>query len=84
MNYINILGMIAAVLTTSSLIPQIIQITKTKSTKDISLGMFIIFSLGVFFWLIYGILIHALPVIIANSVTLAFDLIILGYKFKYK
>ena len=84
MSYITIIGLIAATFTTFSLLPQIFQIIKTKSTKDISLMMFCLYCTGVLCWLIYGILIHSFPVMIANSITLIFNLIILGYKLKYK
>jgi len=84
MDYTNMLGLIAASLTTSCLIPQIIQIFKTRTTRDISLGMFSMVSAGVFCWLIYGILIHSFPVIIANSIGLVLNLTIVGFKLKYK
>ena len=84
MDYITILGIIAGFLTTLSYLPQVIKIWSTKSTKDISLGMFFILSLGIFLWLIYGILIKDLPLILANSVTFAFTLAILFFKLRYK
>lgn len=79
-----ILGFLAALFTTSAFIPQAIKTIKTKNTKDLSLVMYLIFSLGVFLWLIYGIKINDLPVIIANGTTLVFAIIILVYKIKYK
>lgn len=83
MNLINILGIIAGTLTTVAFIPQVLQTWRSKSAKDISLGMFSMFSLGVFLWLIYGIYTQSLPIIIANSVTFVLALIILFFKFKY-
>ena len=78
------LGLLAGTLTTLAFIPQVIKIWKTKHTADISLGMFAIFSLGVLLWLLYGIETGALPVIIANAVTLGLSLTILVFKIKYK
>lgn len=63
------IGYLAAILTTISFLPQAIKVYKTNHTKDLSLGMFIIFCSGVFLWLIYGVLINNLPIIFANIVT---------------
>jgi|TARA_Y100000310_G_scaffold141354_1_gene140789 MtN3 and saliva related transmembrane protein len=52
MNWINYIGLIAAALTTSCMLPQAIKTIKTKSTKDISLLMYSILIIGVIFWLI--------------------------------
>ncbi|MCP4646220.1 MAG: hypothetical protein GY852_00605 [bacterium] len=76
-------GMAAAVLTTVSLLPQLLKAWKTKSTKDISLKMFLIFTVGVVAWLAYGLLLDSLPIIVANVFTLALALGILYCKFKY-
>ncbi len=79
-----IIGLLAATLTTSAFVPQVIRVIKTHSTKDISLAMFIIFCAGIFLWLIYGILIKDLPITIANSVTFILASIILIYKLRFK
>ena len=79
-----VIGIIAGTLTTISFIPQIIKIYKTKNAKDLSVLMFLIFSLGVLLWLIYGIAIGELPVIIANCVTLLFIIVILAMKIRYR
>ena len=84
MDLITILGLIAAVSTTISFLPQVIRTVKTKSTGDLSLAMYLFFSFGVLMWLIYGIMIRDLPVIIANAATILLSLIILFYKIKYK
>ncbi|MDD5421940.1 MAG: SemiSWEET transporter [Candidatus Omnitrophota bacterium] len=78
------IGIIAGTLTTISFIPQIIKIYKTKNAKDLSILMFLIFSLGVLLWLIYGITIGERPIIIANCVTLFFILLILAMKVRYR
>tara|TARA_B100001027_G_scaffold142177_1_gene98930 strand:+ start:358 stop:618 length:261 start_codon:yes stop_codon:yes gene_type:complete len=81
---IKYIGFFAAFCTTIAFLPQAIKVYKTKSTKDISLIMFIIFTLGVFSWLIYGLIINDLPVILANVVTLILSLFILLYKIRFK
>jgi MtN3 and saliva related transmembrane protein len=78
-----IIGMLAGTITTVSFIPQLLQILRTKHTKDISLAMYLVFSLGVFLWLVYGILAVQWPVIIANAVSFVLLLAILGLKVKY-
>ena len=84
MEFITILGLVAATLTTSAFIPQLIKIWKSKSAKDVSLQMLITFCIGVFLWLVYGIYLQSLPVILANLLTLIFNLIILWLKIKYE
>lgn len=84
MNTTAILGYVAGTLTTIAFLPQVIQTWKTKSTKDISLVMFVTFCTGVFLWLIYGFLIGSYPVIIANIATFLLAMIILSLKIKYK
>ena len=80
MNLETILGYTAAVLTTFSFLPQAIRIYRTKNTNAISFWMYSIFSAGVFLWLIYGVLIQAWPVVIANAITLLLSLWILWMK----
>lgn len=84
MTHSDILGMIAGTLTTIAFVPQVMKTWRSKSTHDISYGMFILFSVGLLLWLIYGIAINSLPIILSNIVTLALALVILGLKFRYK
>lgn len=77
-----ILGLIAAVLTTLSFLPQVIQVIKTKDTKSISLGMYLMFVLGVALWAVYGFLIKDRPIFIANLITFFLSFIVLVYKLK--
>jgi MtN3 and saliva related transmembrane protein len=77
------IGIIAGSLTTIAFLPQVIRVLKTKSTEDISLVMYIVFTTGVVFWLVYGILLGAWPVIIANVVTFMLALIVLVMKLRY-
>lgn len=75
-------GSIAGILTTVSFFPQVYKTFKTRSAKDLSLFMFGLFTLGIIFWLIYGILINSRPVIISNSVTLVSSALILFFKIR--
>ncbi len=65
-----LIGGMAATLTTTAFIPQVWQVWRTRHTKDISLAMYATFTCGVALWLGYGILLEAWPIIIANSITL--------------
>ena len=78
--WIEWLGFVAAGLTTFSFLPQLIKVIATRSTEDISLLMFALMALGIFLWLVYGILIHSGPLIFSNGLTLIFVLAILGFK----
>ena len=69
MNYITIIGLVAAACTTIAFFPQILQVYRTKQTRDLSLPTFILLTTGIFLWLIYGILLESLPIILANSIT---------------
>ncbi|MEH2464078.1 SemiSWEET transporter [Nostoc sp.] len=84
MDFLTILGLAAATLTTTAFLPQMFQVWRRKSAEDVSFIMLITFILGVFLWLIYGIYLQALPIIVANSLTLFFNLIILWLKIKYR
>lgn len=75
-------GYVAAVLTTAAFLPQVIKTVKTGETKDISLGMYVMLCSGVALWLVYGLMLHALPIIIANAVTLILSAMILIMKVK--
>ncbi|MGA2386221.1 MAG: SemiSWEET transporter [Candidatus Bathyarchaeia archaeon] len=84
MNAITIIGLTAAAFTTISLLPQLMKVWKTKSTKDISTGMFTLYCCGVFLWFVYGVYINDLPIILANSLAFIQALAILMFKAKYK
>ncbi|MGB3401574.1 MAG: SemiSWEET transporter [Microcoleaceae cyanobacterium] len=84
MNIVTIIGLLAGSLTTIAFLPQVIKTWKTKSTKDVSLTMFLTFCTGVSLWIVYGFLEKDLPVLMANIVTFLLASIILGFKLKYK
>jgi MtN3 and saliva related transmembrane protein len=74
---------VAAFCTTISFVPQLIRVWRLRSAREISLIMFLIFSLGTALWLLYGIFIHSVPVILANAVTMALSLAILALKVRF-
>ena len=84
MNYTQLLGLVAGSFTTIAFLPQVIKTWKSRSAKDLSLGMFSLFCLGVLLWLIYGIQVKDLPVIIANMVTLLLASSLLFFKLRFK
>lgn len=83
MNMIDITGSVAAILTTASFVPQAWQTFRTRDVSGISLVMYSLFTVGVALWLVYGILIMAWPIIIANVITTSLALMILAMKLRY-
>lgn len=74
--WMDIIGGVAAVLTTSSFLPQVARTWRTRSAADFSWIWLGFFSVGLFLWLVYGIVANALPLIAANGITLALVLVI--------
>jgi MtN3 and saliva related transmembrane protein len=79
----DIVGFAAACLTTVSFVPQVWHTLRTKDVSGISLGMYACFTLGVFLWLVYGLVVGAWPIVVANAVTLALALVILVMKLRF-
>lgn len=84
MNSVQLLGLAAGGLTTAAFLPQVIKTWKSRSAKDLSLGMFSLFCLGVFLWLVYGIIVRDIPVIAANLLTLMLASTLLFFKLRFK
>jgi MtN3 and saliva related transmembrane protein len=84
MDAANLLGLLAGTLTTASFLPQVIKTWRSRSAADISLVMFALFSLGVLLWIVYGFIVGAVPVIVANVITLLLSTTILIFKIRYK
>lgn len=82
-SYATLIGFMAATLTTIAFVPQVIKVWKTRSARDVSLGMYALFTIGVALWLIYGLLIGSWPVIVANSITLILAGMVLVMKVKF-
>ena len=79
-----IIGLIAAAITTVSFVPQVYKTWKSKSVESLSLTMYIAFFIGIVLWLIYGIHLNSLPMILANSITAVLALMLIIFKFRYK
>lgn len=81
--FISIIGLLAGTCTTLSLLPQVIRTVRIRETKDISLSMYVILVTGMSLWIVYGIFIEALPVILANAVSLVLASVVLALKIRY-
>lgn len=84
MTLTDVAGFAAATLTTLSFVPQALHTFRTKDVSGISLGMYSVFTAGVSLWLLYGLMLQAWPIVIANAVTLALAMTILGMKLRYR
>ena len=74
----------AGTITSITFIPQVLQIWKTKSAKDISILMLSLLIIGVSLWLAYGIVVKDIAIIYTNSMVLAMSLLMLYFKFRFK
>lgn len=81
---VEIIGFVAAVLTTSAFVPQVYKTWKSKSAESLSLTMYLVFFVGIILWLIYGISINSLAMIFANVVTAFLALLLIFFKLRYK
>ncbi|MFO0115104.1 MAG: SemiSWEET transporter [Betaproteobacteria bacterium] len=80
---IDVIGSVAAFLTTVAFVPQVVKIWRSRSAKDVSLPMYVVFTLGVAMWLVYGLLLGAMPIIIANCVTLVLAMSVVVMKLRW-
>lgn len=83
LNLTDLVGTAAACLTTLSFLPQAWHSFKSRDVSGVSLGMYIVFTMGVALWLVYGVMLGAWPIVIANVITLILSLAILGMKLIY-
>lgn len=83
MSTTDLIGYIAACLTTLSFLPQALHTFRTRDVKGISLGMYALFTTGVALWLVYGLMLMAWPLIVANVITLLLALAILVMKLRF-
>ena len=83
MQSFEIIGSIAAIFTTLAFVPQVVQTWKSKHAKDLSLGMFLMFTTGVVLWLVYGVMIGSWPIVIANAITAMLAGTILYFKIRF-
>jgi MtN3 and saliva related transmembrane protein len=84
MDIYEIIGLIAAAITTASFVPQVYKTWKSKSVESLSLTMYSTFFIGIILWLIYGIHLNSLPMILANSITAVLALMLIIFKFRYR
>ena len=84
LNYIDLFGFLAALLTTIAFLPQLYKTWQMKSADDVSLVMLILFITGLFCWIIYGLKIHSIPILVANIITFIFNFSILVLKISYR
>jgi MtN3 and saliva related transmembrane protein len=80
---VDLIGSLASTLTTIAFVPQVWRVWKTRSARDLSLPMYLIFTSGVVLWLIYGLLIGAMPIIAGNVVTLLLAGTVVAMKLKF-
>ena len=76
-------GYVAAALTTVAFVPQALKTLRSRDTRSISLGMYVVFTVGRCFWLAYGIVLGSWPMLLSNVVTLALALVILALKLRH-
>lgn len=82
-SFYEIIGSIAAVITTLAWLPQILKILRERQARDISLITTSALATGVFLWVVYGLAIGSMPVIVSNSVTFLFIALIVGLKLRF-
>ncbi len=83
MNVITLTGLLAGACTTGAMVPQVIKTMKTRQTADISLLMYVFLTAGILLWLVYGLLLHELPIIVANTVSLVLAATVLVLKVRH-
>lgn len=83
MTFTTTIGLLAATCTTVAFVPQVVKAWRTRSTADISIGMFTLLVLGIILWLVYGGMLGDLPLIAANIVTLGLAGAILILKLRF-
>lgn len=76
-------GYLAAAMTTLAFVPQAVKTIRTRDTRSISLGMYVVFTAGIAMWLVYGIALGSMPMILSNIVTFLLSATILGLKLKH-
>ena len=79
----DLIGAVASALTTIAFVPQVWRVWKTRSARDLSLPMYLIFTTGVVLWFVYGMLLGAVPIIAGNAITLVLAGIVIAMKLKF-
>jgi MtN3 and saliva related transmembrane protein len=84
MNWTQVIGLVAGILTASSLLPQLIKTLKEKKAEDVSIGMLLVLQAGVIMWIVYGFKRDDLPIIVTNCFSLALNIAMTVVRIKYK
>ncbi len=79
-----IIGTIAGILTSISMLPQLIKVVREKEVENLSWGMIVVLLSGVSLWVVYGVMKYELPIIVSNAFSVLVNLMLLIYYFKYK
>ena len=80
---VELIGGLAALLTTVSFVPQVLHTWRSKSAEDLSIGMLATFTVGVLLWLLYGLALGSIPMIAGNALTLAQALLLIALRHRY-
>ncbi len=83
MDGVTLLGLLAAAVSTVGFAPQVIKVYRTRMTRDLSLGSYVILFSGLFLWFIYGLLLGAIPIILGNAIACAMAAYIIIMKIKH-
>lgn len=83
MSTATLIGLAAALFTTTAFLPQVIRAWRTRSTRDLSYGTFVTYAIGLAMWLIYGVMIRDVPLMLSNGTTFLLALTILGLKLRH-
>ncbi len=83
MDIADLIGFMAAVICSISMTPQVIKIYRTKKTEDLSLVAFSVLATGLSLWLVYGLLIHSIPIVAGNAIGVTFTLYIIIVKIRH-
>ncbi len=83
MNWVTVMGLAAGMCTTAAFLPQVIKIFRTKKTEDISLLMYIVLTVGIALWIMYGWLNEDIPLVLANGITFILASSILAMKLRH-
>ena len=77
------IGYVAATLTTLAFVPQAVETIRSRDTRGISLGMYVVFTIGIVCWFGYGLVLHSWPMIASNAITFVLAIVILGMKLRH-
>ena len=77
------IGYVAATLATLAFVPQAVKTIRSRDTRGISLGMYVVFTIGIVCWFGYGLVLHSWPMIASNAITFVLAIVILGMKLRH-